>query len=404
MTVDPLLAGAALGLAGGALAFTRNIPAQLATGVKRQFMVSVDVQENTSLFYMLSRWLDAQPYARSSRLIMASIGWKRSRPGEEDAEPQIIFTPGVGDHVLRFEGRLIWITRARRDGQYGPIDSFQLRAFGRDQDLFRRLFLDVEAVCRAVDRSQLRVFMPSGDGWREVARKIPRPIESVILDGTLRDEMLADVRSFLADHDRYRNLGAPYRRGYLFYGPSGSGKSSLIEALAGVNARDLYALNLARAGLDDVILNELLITVPPRGAVLIEDCDAVFHHREREADTTRAALSSMVTFSGLLNALDGVGTKDGQLVFMTTNYIERLDEALIRPGRVDVQAFIGNATRAQAAAMFSRFHPGSARAVEFADTVPIDEVKMAAIQGHLLSHPDADQAICCVPWAKLKAA
>ncbi len=399
--MDPLLTGLFLGAGGGALAIARDAPDRLASAVRRQFMVSVDVQENTALFRMLARWLDAQPYARTSRLISAAVAWSR----DDDAEPHIIFTPGVGDHVLRFAGRLVWLKRTRRDGNYGPIEGFELRAFGRSQDVFRRLFLDVEATCRAADHAQLRVFMPDeGAAWREVARKTPRPLESVILDGTLREDIAADVRAFLADHDRYLALGAPYRRGYLLHGPSGSGKSSLIEAVAGAHRRDLYVLNLARAGLDDVRLNQLLLSVPPRGAVLIEDCDAVFHHRERTPDSKGAVMASLVTFSGLLNALDGVGTKDGQIVFMTTNYVERLDEALIRPGRVDFAAYVGNATRAQAAAMFARYFPCTTRAAEFAETVPPDAVKMAAIQGHLLAHADENDAIQTARWAPLRAA
>jgi len=63
-----------------------------------------------------------------------------------------------------------------------------------------------------------------------------------------------------------------------------------------------------------------------------------------------------VTFSGLLNALDGVASSEERIIFMTTNHIERLDPALIRPGRVDLQEFIGDATPKQARRLFLRFY------------------------------------------------
>lgn len=48
-----------------------------------------------------------------------------------------------------------------------------------------------------------------------------------------------------------------------------------------------------------------------------------------------------VTFSGLLNCLDGVASTEARILFMTTNYLDRLDPALVRPGRVDVKEYIG---------------------------------------------------------------
>lgn len=68
---------------------------------------------------------------------------------------------------------------------------------------------------------------------------------------------------------------------------------------------------------------------------------------------------SSVTFSGLLNALDGVASSEERIIFMTTNHIERLDAALIRPGRVDVKEFVGNAVPEQARRLFDRFYGGS---------------------------------------------
>lgn len=65
---------------------------------------------------------------------------------------------------------------------------------------------------------------------------------------------------------------------------------------------------------------------------------------------------SSVTFSGFLNALDGVASGEERIVFMTTNHVDRLDPALIRPGRVDLMEFIDDASPAQARTLFSRFY------------------------------------------------
>jgi mitochondrial chaperone BCS1 len=65
---------------------------------------------------------------------------------------------------------------------------------------------------------------------------------------------------------------------------------------------------------------------------------------------------SSVTFSGFLNALDGVASGEERIIFMTTNHPERLDPALIRPGRVDLSVLIDDASPHQAKILFTRFY------------------------------------------------
>lgn len=80
------------------------------------------------------------------------------------------------------------------------------------------------------------------------------------------------------------SLGIPYRRGYLFYGPPGSGKSSYIQALAGALNYNLCVLNLSERGLADDKLIHLLSLVPERSFVLMEDVDAAFNKRVQTSE------------------------------------------------------------------------------------------------------------------------
>ncbi|MGD0053595.1 MAG: AAA family ATPase [Vulcanimicrobiaceae bacterium] len=202
----------------------------------------------------------------------------------------------------------------------------------------------------------------------------------ILADDAARNA-LADLQGFLADRTWYVERGLPYRRGYLLHGPPGGGKSSLTFALASELGMDLYVLNLAAPMLDDTLLALLMRRIPARGILLIEDVDAAFTAREK-SDTA----ASHVTFSGLLNALDGVSSRDSQITVMSTNHIERLDPALIRPGRVDCRLFLGNAQREQARELFARFFPESDLAAAFADRVGDGAVSMAALQRHLVAH------------------
>lgn len=114
----------------------------------------------------------------------------------------------------------------------------------------------------------------------------------------------------------------------------------------------------------------------------------------------------MVTFSGLLNALDGVASSTSQrILFMTTNHVGQLDPALIRPGRVDLKELIDDATSYQAGQMYQRFYSGSTLPLEELQSLQqtieglIEEarndgvrISMAALQGHFIRH-EAKEAI-----------
>lgn len=97
----------------------------------------------------------------------------------------------------------------------------------------------------------------------------------------------------------------------------------------------------------------------PNIILLLEDIDATFVGRESQRRRRGGC-----TFSGLLNALDGVKTKEGRVLFITTNHPERLDPALTRPGRCDVSVFLDQASDSQMERAYLRFYDGAAAAAE----------------------------------------
>ena len=174
--------------------------------------------------------------------------------------------------------------------------------------------------------------------------------------------------------------------------------SSFILALAGDLGYNICILNLNERGLTDDKLAYLLATVPQRSLVLLEDIDAAFNARAKAGDAGAANMDRYhVTFSGLLNSLDGVASTEERLVFMTTNHAERLDPALIRPGRVDVQQFIGLATEHQVRTLFRRFYPRAATEQpelleQFVQHLGGAQLSVAELQGHFLMFKDDVQA------------
>jgi chaperone BCS1 len=166
----------------------------------------------------------------------------------------------------------------------------------------------------------------------------------VIIDKKLKKMLLDDVAEFLDPKTRtwYSRRGLPYQRGYLLHGPPGTGKSSLCLSIAGHFDLDVYVLTMS--SLNDHSLKLLFAELPQHCIVLIEDVDATAVHRKPDAsaDTSPSAGQNgpgdkKVSLSTLLNVLDGLASSEGRLLIMTTNHIERLDPALIRPGPVDMK-------------------------------------------------------------------
>src|SRR5262249_40254376 len=158
------------------------------------------------------------------------------------------------------------------------------------------------------------------NAWNEQLQRLPRPADSVVLPHGLLEDLIAEARTFLEGRDWYLQRGIPYRRGYLLHGPPGTGKSSTVVAIASALRMDIAVLTLNSATLDDNELSELLAETPANSLVLVEDIDCAFVARQAGDDK-----ANKVTFSGLLNAIDGVAAGEGRILFATTNHLDRLD-------------------------------------------------------------------------------
>jgi len=389
-----LSGGLVLGLIGSAIALCRQLPSRIFAWLKRRLIVTVDVSNDDPIFEWLSLWLASHPYSRRARCLTAKS--RRDDFGRIDNEnvdrlPDVVFTPAPGNHFFVYERRFVWLSRERKDalGDKGSDffsrlhrETFQIRVLGRKQQIIRSLIEKARAAAMQARDSRVEIYISTQGFWTRSDTRHMRPLSTVILPGSTAIDVAEDIRQFLQSEGWYRERGIPYRRGFLFHGVPGSGKTSLITALAGEIGMSLYALNLGDPHLTDGSLNSLLGDAKPGSVILLEDVDAAFTRREKGKDTDNG-----VTFSGLLNALDGAASKEGSIVFMTTNHKDALDPALIRPGRADVHILFDYATREQAQRLFRQFFPDvpSTLADRFSD-IASRQVTMAQIQGILLQH------------------
>jgi chaperone BCS1 len=226
-------------------------------------------------------------------------------------------------------------------------EEVSISCFGGSPKVLRELLSECQSQYLKLVQGKTSIFEHRDRGWkRSIVRDI-RPISTVILGEKVKGELLKDIREFLDPGARrwYSTHGIPYRRGYLLYGPPGTGKSSLSLSIAGYFGLDIYILNLSDINEGD--LRTSFAELPRHCMILLEDIDAASPTRSRDTelkDSCQIVTSSppqdeatqgVVSLSALLNVIDGVASQEGRVLIMTTNYIERLDEALIRPGRAD---------------------------------------------------------------------
>jgi chaperone BCS1 len=203
--------------------------------------------------------------------------------------------------------------------------------------------------------------------WREDVRVSNRPVQSVVLPNSSKSRLLNDVEKFLSPKtkDFYARNGIPYRRSYLFHGVPGTGKTSMVQALAGQFKRNVCFLLPTHPEMTDDSLRDAIQSIPQNSIVVFEDIDSLFT-KNRDNKNNKSAL----TFSGLLNALDGIGSPNGQIFVLTTNLREHLDNALIRNGRVDLHIEFTYAIEEQMEQMWKNFYPsGDHLAGRFASTL-----------------------------------
>lgn len=275
------------------------------------------------------------------------------------------------------------------DHQKGfQFEQITLSTWGKNTEILQSLFEEAiqheHEKIKPVGTPILLLNSNYGICWTEELLKAPKRLETVILDQAKKNFLYEDIQTFYKNRQWYQNLSIPYRRGYLLHGPPGCGKTSLIEALASEFGKPICMLNLTTDNINDNNFAKILRETPPGSFIIIEDIDALYN--KREETTTKLK----ITFSALLNGLDGILAFENRILFLTGNYIDQLDSALIRPGRCDVKMEITLATKHQIEQMFLRFFPTETEhAKAFTEMVPEYTYSMVQLQCFLLMYVDS---------------
>ncbi|WVZ66102.1 hypothetical protein U9M48_015376 [Paspalum notatum var. saurae] len=319
----------------------------------------------------------------------------RRRRGDDDGDDgRHVLSMEVGDEMADvFEGiKFTWTSVGDSEGHFrnkAEASALELSFDAEHTDAALQRYVpfvtaSVEAA-RLRDRT-LQIFSSQSGLWQGSKYLHPATFDTVAMDPALKRAIVDDLDRFLKRKDYYRRIGKAWKRGYLLYGPPGTGKSSLVAAMANYLRFNIYDLDLSNVH-SNCTLQWLLTSMSNKSILIVEDIDCCFSARSRcgpkksgdqEADgnpadgqddapalnqdtftrtRSKRSLTCLtcgtdilefhqgqgITLSGLLNFIDGLWSTSGEerIIIFTTNYKERLDPALLRPGRMDMHVYMG---------------------------------------------------------------
>lgn len=140
-----------------------------------------------------------------------------------------------------------------------------------------------------------------------------------------------EVSQWLNMEDWYRDRSVPWRLSWLLHGKPGTGKSSLAKGIAYECDMPLLSFDIATMSNDEFVEAWDKACAQAPCIVLIEDIDSVFHGRKNIKGDSSGGLD----FACLLNTIDGVKASDGIFLIITTNDVNKLDDAMGKPSKDD---------------------------------------------------------------------
>ncbi|KAI0076144.1 P-loop containing nucleoside triphosphate hydrolase protein, partial [Panus rudis PR-1116 ss-1] len=411
-----MIDGMKLVVLGGTVETARRMASSGWSHFINSFFLTAHFSEEDYPYDWLMLWLSRRPEWQRSREFETTT--RTSTPGfgsrvadnsfgEEDEEDEdvpgkvktrVVFQPTTNTtHTIYYKGHWLRVKRGRKNDGSG-CEILSISVVARNNSILKQLVLQAKKEYEAEAVHRIQIYFADSHGcWRWTDSRHKRPMSSIVLNPGVKEMLLSDTKDFLKSEKWYADRGIPFRRGYLLYGVPGSGKSSLIHAIAGELMLDIYVVSLSSSWINDSTLTTLMGRVPARCIVLLEDLDAAFTRSTSRDDSSNGnpdgsgegssgtertegpqqqsvtygrngrrivksdAISDVntLTLSGLLNALDGVAASEGRILFATTNHLERLDPALSRPGRMDVWVEFKNASKWQAEQLFRNFFPST---------------------------------------------
>ncbi|KAK1405049.1 AAA-ATPase ASD, mitochondrial [Heracleum sosnowskyi] len=329
---------------------------------------SRDSFDRGTAYVAIHRYLSVNSMATAKRL--------KAAESVRESETLVLSMDDFEEMVDEYQGIKVWWTsrmtmaKGQSISLYPREDEkrfYSLTFHKKYRDLIIKSYLNhvlAEGKAIAVRNRRRKLFTNSkqaeshsGSVWSHVIFEHPATFETLALEPEMKKDIMNDLITFSKAKDYYAKVGKSWKRGYLLYGPPGTGKSTMVAAMANLLQYDVYDLELTSVS-NNTELRKLLINTSGKSIIVIEDIDCslnltgqrkieknIVESEDEKVEFIRAVQNgrtgstdgTKVTLSGLLNFIDGLWSAcGGERIFVfTTNYLEKLDPALVRRGRMD---------------------------------------------------------------------
>lgn len=305
----------------------------------------------------------------------------------------IHFTLGEGIHYMLYKKNLLIVGkhlsrkgdnvgyRSTGDGDKIYIQSLSMRS---KTDLFAEIIGDALKEYQDYKKDKISMYATGGDNFSDNQKKLnKRKLSSVILKDDMQYEIMEDINYFLNNKDFYTENGLIYKRTYLLYGVAGTGKSSLIKAVASELHYDIYNLSMKDLFNTEKKTNALgcIYEIPPNSIICIEDLHVFFDSKDGKND-----------ISLLLQFLDGLATPEDCLIFLTANDITNIPEVILRAGRVDKRIYFDYCDKKQFIKIANRLFKNKYTEInlDFVFLALNDKITPSTLQQKLLTNLNMD--------------
>lgn len=336
---NALLAGGVGTLAFGAAMYVlRAVPQKLGEFVGRTIWTTAFVESLSNEYRDVDAFIEGRRLDFFSRSLEIKDGSLKT---------------GFGGGWGVYDGTLFRYSKTKSNQQVTHFETITISFLTRDRGVVERFMQD----CKPEEhRNSINIAMFTAGGRSGGLRRRKRGLDTVFVDQAIKDRLVERLIWFVGAEDWHTARGIPWKLGIVLHGPPGTGKTSLIHALAsdlGFDIKYIKSLHGLGAAFMSGTKSDLFV---------IEDIDTIAAGLNREgregADgdpaANRAALTSAL--HEILNAMDGMQTPDGLKFIVTTNHLDKLDPAIVRPGRIDHVIEIGPLSLASARQMFHAFY------------------------------------------------
>ena len=221
-----------------------------------------------------------------------------------------------------------------------------------------------------------------GHVWEIESYCTKRSMDTVYIPRKVKENIVEDINKFINNKERYETLDIPYSRIYMLYGPPGTGKTTLIKSLASKFNKNVAILDFDK-DMNDKDMKYAFKNMPKNSVVLLEDIDCLFESRKACDE-----FKNDVSFSAILNTLDGICENNGLIMFITTNHLDKLDAALVR--RIDYFIKFDYASKEQIKGIYSKFFPAQMENFDqFYSQIKNVKVTINVIQKFFTRHLDS---------------